>query len=157
MCFTVRDQRSPPSLPVSYLSTAKTMWCCPVITFMMWPKWGSRQTWAALHKSESVLSIAEISRMAIIIGKCPRYYKLTCSTIQFTQHCEINTWCAMQFPESQSWNQEDFLCVRVFVLPLKCDLHMLANRDCKHHFGFIAHRRPIHCQWSSSWFVRCPV
>ena len=54
MCFTVRDQRSPPSLPVSYLSTAKTTRCCPVLTFMMWPEWGSRQTWTAHHKSESV-------------------------------------------------------------------------------------------------------
>lgn len=132
MCFTVRDQRSPPLLPVSYLSTAKTMQCCPVITFMMWPEWGSRQTWTALHKSESVLCIADILCLHYklhfkdgnYIGKCPRYYKLTCTTIQFTQYCAINT-IAMQFPESWSWNHEDFLCMRVFVLQLKCGIRML--------------------------------
>lgn len=53
MCFTVRGQRSPPSLPVSCLSTAGTMQCCQVATSVTWPEWGFRETRPVLHKSES--------------------------------------------------------------------------------------------------------
>ena len=53
VCFTVRRQRSPPSLQVSCLSTAETTRCYTVGTSVTWPEWGCRRTQTASHKSES--------------------------------------------------------------------------------------------------------